>query len=428
MLALPIFLAIQKGPYLQEVGPRSAVVRVEVDPPAPVTLSLHGGEKRTVTSEAKPLHSISIDRLSPRTHYTYEVLVPGSPGEKGEFVTAPDDASRDPFRFVVYGDSRTGDSAHAAVVNAIRAVAPDFLVNTGDYVQDGDNGPEWQTFFDIERPLLRDECLFACVGNHELYDNGGALFTRYLSPASSESRPGLFGTFRWGSARFFILNAFHDWSGGDEVDWLKRELSQADNEAGLVWRFVVVHHGPWSAGPHGNNPRLESGHVPELLASHKVDLVLSGHDHIYERGLGKTASGPLRYVVSGGGGAPPYRNVNPLPSSRKVEPTYHYVVFGVSPERVTLEAKRVDGTTIETCGFAAGGADWDCDGTPSPAKLAASVPVAPAASPSPAAADAPVAPKPAASSCGCSARGAGSATSGALALLLALVARRRVRR
>ncbi len=124
-----------------------------------------------------------------------------------------------------------------------------------------------------------------------------------------------------------------------------------------VCRIVVVHHSRWSSGPHGPNPRLVAAHVPELLAAHHVDLVLSGHDHIYERGV----SDSIKYVISGGAGAPLYKvSSTPPPTTRRAESTYNYVDMVVTRFDVTLEAHRIDGSLIEKCGFPKNGA-WDCD-------------------------------------------------------------------
>ena len=97
-------------------------------------------------------------------------------------------------------------------------------------------------------------------------------------------------------------------AGGPEREWLERELGRADSEPGLVWRIVVVHHGPWSSGPHGGNTKLLDAHIPKLLAAHGVDLVLVGARPHLRAGR----RGTLKYVVSGGGGAPLYPHRAPL--------------------------------------------------------------------------------------------------------------------
>ena len=234
-------------------------------------------------------------------------------------------------------------------------------------VQDGASAANWQTFFDIEKPLLREYALLPAIGNHELYDDAsGTNFARYFGFPDDGGVARPYGTTRFGNARFFFLNGMDDWSSGEERQWLQRELSRADGEAGLTWRFAVVHHGPWSAGPHGPNTKLIEAGVPQLLAAHRVDLLFAGHDHIYERG----DAGVLKYIVSGGGGAPLYRDLHATPTTRKAEAAHHFV-------EVTTWAMRCgssrDGTTAP-CSTSAGftqGRPWDCDAPAAPAAPAA---------------------------------------------------------
>src|SRR5215472_12729855 len=207
-----------------------------------------------------------------------------------------------------------------------------------------------------------------------------------------------------------------DWSSGEERAWLESELAHADAEPGLKWRIAVVHHGPFSAGHHGGNPRLLRPHVPELLVAHHVDLLLCGHDHIYERG---DALG-LRYIVSGGGGAPLYTDITPLPSTRKAEAAYHTVLFAVTPDEVKLTATRLDGSQLDTCAFGHE-PGWRCGPRDAPS--------APASSDASTAAPSGVEPARKAASCGCSvAPRTPLGGWGALCALVGLGARMRKRR
>ena len=142
------------------------------------------------------MHVVRIDGLLPATRYTYSLTVAEHPaGAKGSFTTAPLADSKAPFSFLVYGDNRTDDTAHAAIVRAMLDMPSDFIVNTGDLVQDGASEANWQSFFDIEAPLIRDRNVFACVGNHELteaagttfIDIAGRTFSGVVIPASSSS-------------------------------------------------------------------------------------------------------------------------------------------------------------------------------------------------------------------------------------------------
>jgi hypothetical protein len=383
-----------KGPYLTELSETGVEVRFELDAAGPAGVELTGGEggdgsaARAVADAASSMHTVHVTGLEPGKAYEYAVRAGGAVVGKGRFVTAPRADAGTPVKFLLYGDTRSNETVHAALVRAMLATPSDFLVNTGDIVATGGSAADWQDFFQIEQPLLRDRALFLCIGNHELSDDqAGSSFARYFGysdPANAAAAPQPYGTMRWGSARLFFLNGMHPWERGAERDWLERELAKADSEAGLVWRIAVVHHSPWSSGPHGGNAKLDGALVPQLLAAHKVDLLLAGHDHIYERGdHGEDA--PLKYVISGGGGAPLYPIEKRPPSTRKAESAYHFVEVTLTADALRMVAHRLDGTVLESCGFAKGH-PWDCDATPkveAPHETAAQAPEgSPSSSPS----------------------------------------------
>lgn len=354
---------MRKGPYLQDVGPSSASVRVEVDPPSSVSVEVFSDGEKPQTFRDDPtgaFHLIRMGGLSPQTRYRYRVKAGQDSSDEGAFTTAPSDTSASAFSFLIYGDNRTDDTTHASVVRAMTLVPSDFLVNTGDLVEDGNFAAQWQSFFEIEKGLLRDRCVFVAIGNHELLEEAGSNFLRYFGPDSAPIGATdvrrLYRSVRWENTRILFLNGMDAFVSGAARDWLKEELARVDKEPGVVWRIIVSHQGSFSSGPHGNNPRFSSGGLNELFREHKIDLVISGHDHIYERGEEKG----LKYLVSGGGGAPLYRVRAPLPSTRHVEPTYHFILADVTPTHMGFSAKRPDGTVIETCGFLKAG-EWDCD-------------------------------------------------------------------
>jgi tRNA (guanine-N7-)-methyltransferase len=354
---------IVKGPYLTGLSDSSVDVRFELDLGSPATLAVvreddAGGSPAVFSSrDSAGMHSVRATGLDAATRYAYTVRLGGSVVGGGHFTTAPGHDSSAPINFLVYGDDRSDPTAHAVVVRSMTQVPCDFLVNTGDVVEDGSSAADWQSFFEVEAQLLRNHPIFVAIGNHELFgDLAGANFARYLGFVDSAGAAHVYGTARFGFVRFFFLNAMHDWGSGEERDWLMHELVRADAEDGLVWRIAVTHDGPWSSGPHGGSERLNSAHVPELLAAHKVDLVLSGHDHIYVRG----SAGGVKYIVSGGGGAPIYPIRSDDPTARRAEATYHFVEVNATPDTLRISARRPDGTVFDRCGFAKG-RPWDCD-------------------------------------------------------------------
>jgi hypothetical protein len=385
-----------RGPYLQDLDSRHVAILGELDAAHGVRLEVaRGGETGVATTkvETSPRdtsHEIAVSGLEPATTYAWTLTTDDGLVERGTFTTAPDDDR--PFSFILYGDNRTNPYAHTAVVAAIRRTPSDFLVHTGDMVYDGSQASNWSEFFQIERDLLRERCLYPAIGNHEIAmptSDGALRYARLFRVPAPPGASERWYTVRWGSARFFVLDSQDEFTTTERA-WLDSALAAARSEAGLIWRFVVLHHGPFSSGLHGPNEAMHMARVPELLRANGVDLIFSGHDHTYERG---EVSG-LRYVVSGGGGAPLYREFRGHPGSLKFEPTYHFARVEVSREKVVLSAMRHDLSLIERCDLAAGrGSGWSCGAVPPPVaggSLTATTPPAQTA-PSP----------PAKKSCGC---------------------------
>lgn len=351
-------VAFRKSPYLQGLKPGGAQIRFELSRPSPATVVVlgPGDERRTIEStDARTFHTVIVDDLAPSTTYRYEVRA-ASAYAAGSLTTAPADGR--PFSFLLYGDSRSDPATHAGIVRGMLRTPSDFLLGTGDFTAYGGDPRDWDIFFAIERKLLADRCLYTAIGNHELYGagrSGEVAFLQYFATGVESGEPRLYDTFRWSNARFFVLSAMEYFS-PSEREWLVRELEKADDEPGLDHRFVVLHIGPYSSGPHGPNQRMHEAGIPELLRKHRVSLVFSGHDHIYERG---DAQG-LKYMVSGGAGAPLYPVKRHLPTTAKVESTHHWVEVAVDGETVKTRAIRLDGSVIEACSFSRLG-PWSCD-------------------------------------------------------------------
>ena len=353
-----------KGPYLQSLGTVGVTVKVELETPAPASLQVFaaGTERQIVAAnslESRGFHALRATGLEPGTTYDYRVVSGDEKSELGHFTTAP--VGDVPFRFLVYGDSRSDHAAHGAIARSLLGAPGDFLINTGDMVQAGKDPEDWKAFFRIEANLLRDHCVFACVGNHELSRGdpaGEVAFLRYFSGADENGeRTRLYGSFRWSNTRFFLLNAMDTWT-GDERDWLRSELDRAMYEPGLAHRIAVLYHGPFSSGPHGANAALAGAGIIPLMAAGKIDLVLAGHDHVYERGDGQG----LKYLITGGAGAPVYEHKLSAPQTMAFESVHHFIEAAVDGPSVKIVARRIDGSVIESCGFQGVG-PWKCDAT-----------------------------------------------------------------
>ncbi|MBK6533374.1 MAG: metallophosphoesterase [Deltaproteobacteria bacterium] len=343
---------LQKGPWLMDLRPDSVVVMAERRRPGRLEVRAvpqgPGGDlaEGVVTARSgvdATLQELTLSGLRPGTRYRYEVSAPDLETATGTFGTAP--TTPVPFRFVIYGDTRSQARPHAAVVEAIRREGPEFVVHTGDLVEDGREEDDWQQFFTIEAPLLRVAPFVPVIGNHEIaqpFSNGTDNYRRYVHVAPGGPSTELDSVLRYGNVRFVLANSYEDWS-GDARDWLDRELGRQRREGPDDWLFVVMHWGPRSSGPHGDNELTAQAGIDALLRRHRVDLVISGHDHAYERGDDEG----LHYLVTGGGGAPLYRRRSARAMSRAFAAEHHYVRVDVEREKVEFTALRLDGTTID---------------------------------------------------------------------------------
>ena len=381
----PVVREVVKGPYLQALASTSVEIRAELDTPAPIS-NPHRSDcrRRSRTQRARrrpePDAVVRVNGLLPSTRYRIRLAV-GSNLAQGTFTTAPPADSTARFTFLVYGDNRTDDTAHAAIVRLMTETPSDFLINTGDLVQDGASAANWQSFFGIEASLIRDRNVFACVGNHEITT------PRAPTTSGTSARPPT--RTAWVRLRSSMArSAGAKRASSCSTRW--RRSKTAPSARGWTTSSRAPTRRPASSGgssssttPPGRPARTGETLARSARGSRRSSLrttsisVIAGHDHIYERGfasvvhragLGSDALSGIRYIVSGGGGAPLYQVDHPLASTRKVEAVHHVVEVTVQSDAVRLLARRDDGSIIERCGMTKAHDGWDCDPlTPSPA-------------------------------------------------------------
>jgi acid phosphatase type 7 len=346
-----------KGPYLQDLAPTSITVMWQLDQAAPARITVEGpGGPRALDVAAARLGEATIDRLVPSSRYRYRVDTAGH-SWTGEFATAPEVGADVPFSFIVMGDTRNGVDAHRRVVERIAQEVPDFVLGTGDMVDDGYRQDQWQQFFDVETPLLRDNVYFPAVGNHDRQGRGRTAdsYRLYFSVPDNGGDTSRYYGFSYAAARFLVLDSNeYSYALSDQTAWLERELIAARQDPAIHHVFAVMHHPPFSIALHGGNRDLRERWAP-LFEKYQVTAVFSGHDHVYER----AEHNGIRYFVSGGGGAPLYpRRPHPsavdLDAVKRFERSFHFLRVAVTGSRVEVTGIRSDGTVIETTAWGEG--------------------------------------------------------------------------
>jgi hypothetical protein len=208
------------------------------------------------------------------------------------------------MRFWVVGDSGTGretqHNVHGAMVNYIAEDKRplDFYLHVGDMAYMRGKDVELQArFFEAYEPTLRHVVCWASMGNHEgatsKGTNGtGPYYDAYVLPGRGEAGGLASGTeayysFDYGRAHFICLDS-HDMDRkptGMMARWLKLDMERTRQD----WIIAYFHHPPYTKGTHDSDREKQliemRTHVMPVLESGGVDLVLSGHSHIYERSM-----------------------------------------------------------------------------------------------------------------------------------------------
>jgi len=341
---------LRKHPYWMDVRQERATLMLELGARGEVTAQL-SREGRVIEARDETdglVHALSFRGLQPGADYRYQVELPGGDVARGTLTTAPP-SSATRVHFAVYGDNRSDPVAHHTIAEAVSASDPEFVLNTGDMVYAGGNIDDWQSFFSEAQGLYDHVPLFPVLGNHELYPRGAGLrvYRRFVRAPSALGRAEPYYAFDWGPVRVLVLDSNGDVAAGtSQRRWLDAELARA-REDEVPHLFAALHHGPFSSGYHGPNLRLIEQGLEDALREGGVELVFEGHDHLYERG---EAAG-LKYVLSGGGGAPLYTVDRASSYQLAFVPVHHFMDVVVEGDVVTLEARLPNGSRLERCQY-----------------------------------------------------------------------------
>jgi len=348
---------IVRGPILADAGATTATIAVETDPGVEAVLEWGTGGGELSQRRASPAgrrHVFALTGLLPGAAVSYRVSAGATRSPRYAFHTLP--AAGAVVRIGVYGDVRGGHATHARLVDAMLGEGLDAVAVTGDMVLRGADEADWQRFFAVTRDLLAQVPYYPAVGNHDLGWGGADPAKRadevFALPAGPPGRPAAAYWYSRDVADVHLV--FLDSNAYDRAEqeaWLDADLAAA--RARRVRAILAfTHDGPFSRGNHGGNAVARARYLP-ILARHRVDLLLSGHDHLYQRG----EQGGVRYVVSGGGGASLYNIRCGVPGRPRcsvddgmaaVAREHHYAVLTVARD-LELCVRRPDGKLLEKC-------------------------------------------------------------------------------
>ncbi|MFT4982103.1 MAG: hypothetical protein ACI9UR_001969 [Bacteroidia bacterium] len=327
---------VVRGPYLQFPTSSSMKVLWRTDVATPSTV-YYGLSLATVMDNQIDLstsvtnHNVNVEGLSPYTEYYYAVsdgnTVLAGADDNHRFRTSPVIGTVQPIRAWVIGDFGKGNAKQMDVKDA-------FLDHVGSDMPDmwlwlGDNAYEAGTDEEFANKVFGSEYGYGEIfpripfmptpGNHDYgsvlnivigenpADHDGPYFDIVDVPTNGEmggvpSGYELYYSFDYGNVHFMSLNSeigaifsgsqdwigsspFNSFEGSPFTDWLHADLQANDKP----WVVAFFHQPPHTDGSHDSDQFWEvymqamRENIMPILESYGVDLVLSGHSHVYER-------------------------------------------------------------------------------------------------------------------------------------------------
>ena len=317
---------VTRGPYLQMLGTDRVVIRWQTSTAtdSKVSFGLTTGylspsvKNMTVSTE----HEILITSLTPDTKYFYQIGTTNAnipSDEQTFFKTALPAETNNNFTVWATGDFGTNGAEQVNVRNAYSTYATanlpngkaDFWIWLGDNAYNTGAASEYtSSVFNIYPNILKNTPVFPTVGNHDYADYGNNFptpslpypvatheyFNALTMPQNAElggvaSTTKRYYSYNYGNVHFIVLDSYGVVTNSNSIDvvnnpmytWLRNDL-MANNKK---WTVCYFHHPPYSLGTHNSDTEfgminMRQYYLP-LLESYHVDLVLSGHSHVYER-------------------------------------------------------------------------------------------------------------------------------------------------
>src|SRR3954466_6463648 len=283
--------------WVARLGPSAGTAEVTVDGGPAVDVSL----KRTKSTNRRLVVTRSWSSVGQHT-LTVTTKTAGASYDVDAFVVI---GNADDATLVGAGDIASCTSTKDSATAAAAAGVPGIVFTAGDNVYPDGAPTNYTNCYDPSWGTLKDRTM-PVPGNHDYENNPGAPgYFGYFGAAAGDAQKGWY-KYDAGTWRVYALNSeCTSTTCPQQYDWLKGDLAAEPH----LCTLAIWHRPRFSTGPHGNNPRLDD--VWKLLYANGAEVVLNGHDHMFERyvpldGAGTPKGNGLREFVVGTGGASLY--------------------------------------------------------------------------------------------------------------------------
>lgn len=297
------------------------------------------------------MHKVIMSDLHSGTRYYYQFgndVIGWS--RIGSFISRPEREIEN-VKFIAYGDMggfmyQSAEWTAKRVFDDIRQGFNNFLLHVGDISYATGCGFQWDQFMHMIEPIATSVPYLVSVGNHEhdynrggrTHDPSGAVgyddgmdfqpsWGNYKSDSSGECSVPLYHRFHapgngrgvfwysfdYGPIHIVQISSEHDWRrNSEQYKWIEKDLKQV-NRSATPWIVLTSHRMMYTTQGGEAEDLVMSFHLrmelEDLLFKYKVNLVITGHQHSYERTcrvrrglcLNEEEQGPVHVVVGTAG-------------------------------------------------------------------------------------------------------------------------------
>ncbi|MBS5965495.1 MAG: cell wall-binding repeat-containing protein [Finegoldia magna] len=233
---------------------------------------------------------VNIKNLKPNTKYMYRVY--NGNGKKSQVFEFTTQAKGD-FTFVLAGDPQIGAGKFYAdrdkwekALGTIKKQVPQmsFLYSLGDQVNEYTSKSELEYSGYIERENAKGITFATLIGNHDSQANSYSQhFALPNLQAEGATEAGSNYYFVYNNTLFIQLNS-NNMNTAEHKATIEKAIEMTKNQ-NIKWKVVGFHHAIYSAATHANDDDIikRRAEYPALMKQYGIDLIVSGHDHVYTR-------------------------------------------------------------------------------------------------------------------------------------------------
>jgi predicted phosphodiesterase len=241
-------------------------------------------------------------------------------------------------RFAVIGDSGTGDREQYEVANEMEQYRQqtnfDFVIMLGDNIYGGHHPNDFRKKFELPYHALLDAGVkfYASLGNHDNTND-----ERLYKPFNMGGQR--YYSFKKGDIEFFALDS--NYMDPQQLTWLAENLQKSKSK----WKIAYFHHPLYSNGrTHGPDLDLRARLTP-LFRQYGVNVVFSGHEHVYERV--KTIDA-VHYFILGNSGKLMTHDLSGTPGMEKgFDRDRDFMIVEIAGDKLYFQTVSRTGQTID---------------------------------------------------------------------------------